>query len=120
MVILVVVSFFFNPPSSLFSFVLLVVAFSSSFCGGSGDDVAVVVVDVVVVAVVGLVGVAFCFPSSVLEDDPAADDEFKVDLGAVDEISVALPFSTGFEDLEFESIPVAMAPSVVSLKVFPF
>ena len=100
-------SFLFKPPS-LLSFVLLVVAFLSSFCGGSGVDVAVVVVGVVVVVVVGLVGVAFCFPSSVLEDDPAADDDFKVDLAAVDEFSVALPFSTGFEDLEFESIPVAM------------
>ena len=93
---------------SLFSFDLLFVAFSSSFCGGSGDDVAVVVVAVVVVAVVGLVGVAFCFPSSVLEDDPGVDNDFKLSSGAVDEVSVALPsVSTGVEDLEFESIPVA-------------
>ena len=107
-VVVVVVCFFFKPPSSLLFFVLLVVAFSSSFCGGSGDDVAVVVVAVVVVAVVGLVGVAFCFPSSVLEDDPGVDNDFKLSSGAVDEVSVALPsVSTGVEDLEFESIPVA-------------
>ena len=112
---MVVVSFCFKPPSSLLSSVLLFVAFSSSFCGGSGGDVAVVVVDVVVVAVVGLiivgVSVAFCFPSSVLEDDPGVDNDFKLSSGAVDEVSVALPsVSTGVEDLEFESIPVAMAP----------
>ena len=103
---MVVLSFLFKPPS-LLSFVLLVVAFLSSFCGGSGVDVAVVVVGVVVVVVVGLVGVAFCFPSSVLEDDPGVDNDFKLSSGAVDEVSVALPFlSMGFEELEFESIPL--------------
>ena len=121
-VVVVVVSFFFKPPPSLLSFVLLFVAFSSSFCGGSGDGVAVVVVGVVVVAVVGLVGVgvAFCFPSSVLEDDPGVDNDFKLSLGAVDEVSVALPsVSTGVEDLEFDSIPVArLLPSSVSYRLF--
>ena len=39
-------------------------------------------------------------------DDPA-DDDFEVDFDAVDEVSVALPFlSMGFEELEFESIPL--------------
>ena len=43
----------------------------------------------------------------VLEDDPAVDDNFDVDLEAVDVVFVALPFlSMGFEELEFESIPL--------------
>ena len=42
-----------------------------------------------------------------LEDDPAADDDFEVELEAVDVVFVALPFlSMGFEELEFESIPL--------------
>ena len=41
-------------------------------------------------------------------DDPAADDEFEVELEAVDVVSVAVPFvSMGFNELELESIPVA-------------
>ena len=106
--VVVMVSFVFKS-SSLLAFDVLFVAFgSSSSCSERIDDVAVVVVGVVVVVVVGLVGVAFCFPSSVLEDDPGVDNDFKLSLGAVDEVSVALPsVSTGVEDLEFESIPVA-------------
>jgi len=43
---------------------------------------------------------------SVVEDDPA-DDDFEVELEAVDVVSVALPFlSMGVEELEFESIPL--------------
>jgi hypothetical protein len=42
----------------------------------------------------------------VVEDDPA-DDDFEVELEAVDVVSVALPFlSMGVEELEFESIPL--------------
>ena len=106
LVVGVVFSFFFKP-SLLFSFDLLFVAFdSSSCCGSSGGVSAVVVVEVNVV-------VAFCFPSSVLEDDPGVDNDFKLSLGAVDEVSVALPsVSMGFEDLEFESIPGATASAL--------
>jgi len=42
----------------------------------------------------------------VLEDDPA-DDDLEVELEAVDVVFIALPFlSMGFEELEFESIPL--------------
>jgi hypothetical protein len=47
-----------------------------------------------------------CGCGGLVLDDPA-DDDFEVDLDAVDEVSVALLFlSMGFEELEFESIPL--------------
>ena len=50
-----------------------------------------------------------------VEDDPAAEDDFEVDLEAVDAVSFALAVvSLGcFEELEFESIPGATASGAV-------
>ena len=40
-----------------------------------------------------------------MEDDPAEEDDFEVDVEAVDVVSFGLPFvATGFDELEFESI----------------
>jgi hypothetical protein len=49
-----------------------------------------------------------------VEDDSAEkDDDFEVDLEAVDVVSFALPFvSMGFKALLFESIPVAKATAL--------
>jgi hypothetical protein len=47
------------------------------------------------------------------EDVPAEDDDFEVELEAVDVVSFALPFAMGFNELEFESIPV---PTTLNLR----
>ena len=46
-----------------------------------------------------------------VDDNPAEeDDDFELDLEAVDVVSFGSPFvSMGFIELEFESIPVAMS-----------
>jgi hypothetical protein len=48
-----------------------------------------------------------------LVDDPADEDDFEVELEAVDVVSFALPFAMGFNELEFESIPV---PTTLNLR----
>ena len=42
-------------------------------------------------------------------------DDLEVDLAAVDDVSSALRFATGFEALEFESIPV---PTTLTKRLF--
>ena len=41
------------------------------------------------------------------DDDPPVDDDFELDLEAVDVVSFPLPLAMGFEELLFESIPVS-------------
>jgi hypothetical protein len=55
------------------------------------------------------------FEEGLKEDDPAEDDDLEVELAAVDDVSSALRFATGFEALEFESIPV---PTTLTKRLF--
>ena len=66
---------------------------------------------------------SLCGCDGLVDDDPAEeDDDFEVDLEAVDFVSFALAVvSLAFKELEFESIPAAMVQrfrAIVGLKKF--